>query len=787
MANVLFKRGLLSALPKTYSDGTFYVTTDERAIYLDISNEKRIRLGDFQEYASWDEISKLSSENISTTALYYAAQENVLAKFNGENWTQINPDTYVKEVTFSVSDITDDTATFNIGITHSGANTQTPADSLTITAGANVKFEKDMSDNLKIVAVDEKATKAGHYTPADQDKNWEVENKFVSKVVTDANGHIVDVVSSDLPTQTDYSIESLDVSATGATVSEGNSGVLKVAIKQKNGTLKEDTLNVIGEGATRVYVTSEGGDVTASTIHIKSTDTSVTSAENHYTPSEDVNSVITIEDKKVISAISRDSKGHIVGVTARTENDVTSVDHTLSQASSDLPDAGTGVGGKVTVNTTVKTTNTPDGISDNFILQAGSNVAIAQTSDNVITISSLDQKTTESGHYDPKDANVHAELTAALTAEKGKVISGISVDSKGHIKSVSTVAAGQVTEIDVAAEQTDEKTASLKTTITNNTGSTPSDFISLIAGDNVKSLVVSENKDSVTINVLDEKVTSAANHYKATSADEGVDFINATLEGKDSAVATGTSIAVVTGVQIDKAGHVVGVASEHIKDTHANLTSIVIDQNPPSDSDEPASGFTFTIKDSDGTTIADTLDPAIALHGGLSPVKFVDGVATLDVYSTGEVDSKITEAISASGAMVFKGGVAPGSLPATFEGGDTYIATADGEYVISIDGNEKIYAELGDLFVAKYDSDDEKATATAANWYYIPSGDDKTSIKVLSDSTTGVGFDLVKGAEGAVTGKVIFSDESESNIKPVVIAEAENHAKICFNMEWGSF
>ena len=48
MATVSFKKGLVSKLPATYSEGTFYVTTDERAMYLDVSDSARIRLGDFR-------------------------------------------------------------------------------------------------------------------------------------------------------------------------------------------------------------------------------------------------------------------------------------------------------------------------------------------------------------------------------------------------------------------------------------------------------------------------------------------------------------------------------------------------------------------------------------------------------------------------------------------------------------------------------------------------------------------------------------------------------------------
>ena len=68
MANIAFKKGLLANLPSTYTEGTIYVTTDERAMYLDVDNSTRIRLGDFQEFANLSALQ--SNTNPSTTALY---------------------------------------------------------------------------------------------------------------------------------------------------------------------------------------------------------------------------------------------------------------------------------------------------------------------------------------------------------------------------------------------------------------------------------------------------------------------------------------------------------------------------------------------------------------------------------------------------------------------------------------------------------------------------------------------------------------------------------------------
>ena len=91
MAMVNFKKGLLANLPSTKTEGTFYVTTDERALYLDIDASTRVRIGDFQEFATLTALQ--ANTNPSTTALYYVTELNCLAKWDGAKYVQINLDT----------------------------------------------------------------------------------------------------------------------------------------------------------------------------------------------------------------------------------------------------------------------------------------------------------------------------------------------------------------------------------------------------------------------------------------------------------------------------------------------------------------------------------------------------------------------------------------------------------------------------------------------------------------------------------------------------------------------
>ena len=88
MANVLFKKGLQASLPVSRDAGTFYVTTDTHRLYL--GNDLLSQAVEVVE-----NINALpSSAAVKVKGqFYYAEAENVLAKFNGTTWVQINPDT----------------------------------------------------------------------------------------------------------------------------------------------------------------------------------------------------------------------------------------------------------------------------------------------------------------------------------------------------------------------------------------------------------------------------------------------------------------------------------------------------------------------------------------------------------------------------------------------------------------------------------------------------------------------------------------------------------------------
>lgn len=113
MGNMLqFKMGTyegFKALPNPTSAGTVYVTTDEKALYVDVPKGEgfeRVRMGDVIQVQNVAELQSFAPD-YSTTALYYVIDKNALMKYDGDGtthkWKQINS---VEGVTTSLNELT---------------------------------------------------------------------------------------------------------------------------------------------------------------------------------------------------------------------------------------------------------------------------------------------------------------------------------------------------------------------------------------------------------------------------------------------------------------------------------------------------------------------------------------------------------------------------------------------------------------------------------------------------------------------------------------------------------
>ena len=90
---IKFFKGLEANLPAAGTNGALYITTDEGAIYLGTGTGMK-RLGDFVQVANVASLPEKAHES----CLYYCVAENILAKWNGTEWKQINKQPTAEEL-----------------------------------------------------------------------------------------------------------------------------------------------------------------------------------------------------------------------------------------------------------------------------------------------------------------------------------------------------------------------------------------------------------------------------------------------------------------------------------------------------------------------------------------------------------------------------------------------------------------------------------------------------------------------------------------------------------------
>lgn len=144
MADLLrFRKGLHSALPVDKVKGTVYVTTDEHAMYVDISDSERIRLGqivNFATLAKFQEFLVTTNPPYSQEAFYYIEDKNALLRWKASTgntqiggsstagtWVQVNSisdvQASVDSLTGTVNNLTNSLTTLNNQVNGDPTNT----------------------------------------------------------------------------------------------------------------------------------------------------------------------------------------------------------------------------------------------------------------------------------------------------------------------------------------------------------------------------------------------------------------------------------------------------------------------------------------------------------------------------------------------------------------------------------------------------------------------------------------------------------------------------------------
>lgn len=210
--------------------------------------------------------------------------------------------------------------------------------------------------------------------------------------------------------------------------------------------------------------------------------------------------------------------------------------------------------------------------------------------------------------------------------------------------------------------------------------------------------------ENITVALVDGKIKistpdgSDTTYEIKTQANSNKGTILLDSTGIDSSINIGGKNSDVTVTSDDKGNITIGVADMRTK-------NIAVDAAPSS-----GNGFDLKV---DGMDVGD-FDPTIKL-GDNAAIHFVDGNATLPVYTKTEVDTKVSNSLKTFDAMAYKGTVtaanASTKLASTGNVGDTYKAAGD--------ITDPVNAKTGDLIIAT-------GTDGAVIWDVIPSGDDQT-------------------------------------------------------------
>ena len=139
---ISFNKGTLANLPSAKTAGALYFVTDERAIYLDVSSSNRIRIGDFQEFATVADLE--ANQNPSTSALYYITSVNCLAKWDGSGYVQINLDTGATSIEVT-----------GVGNAITAASYSALTRKITLTKGATYLTASDVDDIISNLDLDD--------------------------------------------------------------------------------------------------------------------------------------------------------------------------------------------------------------------------------------------------------------------------------------------------------------------------------------------------------------------------------------------------------------------------------------------------------------------------------------------------------------------------------------------------------------------------------------------------------------------------------------------------------
>lgn len=752
MAGLNFKYGLYSNLFNTdgsnkiaLQEGTVYVTTDERAMFVDLKNTEgsleRIRIeGTVQYYDSVESFTSTTNPPYSQDTLYFfrkigtndSNSVNALMAYNGESWVQVN---VTLEAFNALSESVNGLGT---GIT----NLSTRLDAL-----------------LKTV-------------------DGEEEGRIV-----DIEGDVAGLIER---------LNDLYVAGEGSNPATGRVATLETDMAAAEGRLDAIDGEIAGL-KTRVSDTESGLSTLSGTVGGHETRLTTAEGEIDTLQSEMSTAKTDIQELEakdiVLNTAIEKNKTDIAGLTTTTQEQGAAIT-TINTDITNLKTADTTINGRIDgvaeiananksyiENHKTDVQNLQNTVNGHTETLSGYGTRIGNAESAIQELNgTVGGHTTQIGGLDTRIGNAENRLTA-LDGETGKIEA-----IEGEIEGIKQVNTNQGTTIgEHTAELND-----IKTNVIPNLAKAKdlSDLDTELTG------LIEKNAEDIGKNAEDIS--------KNTQDIAGIKE----LLGDDST--SGTTLAGRVGVLEGKVEEI-GGSIIAIGEKDAEQDGLIQDNT---DAINTEKGRVDTLKgrvdtiDSDLNTASTGLKARVStieedLNNATTGLKkqVTDIAASLNNYATityvddeiEELDTKLTGTINshinAANAMTFKGVLASTTdLPTSdVHIGDTYVMSGTGSYGGS---DTTVEYSAGDFFIASGTETNGVITGTI-DWQHVKSGYDAafnpTMSTVVNDNSATV---VMKSFSGEPLGAVTVS--GGGNVKLTSSGEAANKT-ISISLEWGTF
>ena len=201
----------------------------------------------------------------------------------------------------------------------------------------------------------------------------------------------------------------------------------------------------------------------------------------------------------------------------------------------------------------------------------------------------------------------------------------------------------------------------------------------------------------------------------------------------------------------------IGVSSENTKINTVAFTP------------QAAGGFRLTVTDSDAVPHEGVIDPSIKIGKSATgdPTEQIhfttDGVATLNIYTAAQVDTKIQEKLKALDALTFKGTLGTGGTLATAP--TTNVSVGDLYKIVSQGTYGGVTCKTGDMLIAQGTENAATGYITGTiTWVYVPSGDETDTTYVGRKIVHGMTV-VQAGNEGNIISKLSVSTDAGNPIQ----------------------